>query len=145
MLGLVAQHNLQLDVMIAGIDASGGHLFVISHPGNLLPMDTVGSTAIGSGGLHANVRLALAQQAKTVNLVQTIHNVYEAKIASEAAPGVGKSTDMAVINGKGVTFIKEEVYEVLTSIHKERPALSAEDLKALSSVCKEYDDAPAKP
>ena len=137
-LGMIAQHNLQLDVMIAGLDATGGHLFVVTHPGTALPMDTVGSAAIGSGGMHASIRLSLAHQAKEISLSETIHNVYEAKIASEGAPGVGKFTNIAVLNGKGVTFIKKSVFEVLAGIHKERPALSDEDVTKLNASCEEY-------
>lgn len=142
-LGMIAQHNFQLDVMLAGLDATGAHLFVVTHPGTALPMDTVGSSAIGSGGMHAAIRLSLARQAKDVTLSETIHNVYEAKIASEGAPGVGKVTDMAVLNAKGVTFIKDPVFEVLAAIHKERPALSDDDVAKLNASCKEYGDEQA--
>lgn len=143
-LGMIMQHNLQLDVMIAGADAAGAHLFVVTHPGIALPMDTVGSSAIGSGGMHAAIRLSLGNQAKAVNFAETVANVYDAKIAAEGAPGVGKFTDMAVVNTKGVTFVKPELFDVLASIHKERPSLSKEDVKKLQAGCGEYDDEPNK-
>ena len=126
--------------MIAGIDATGAHLFVITHPGMALPMDTVGSSAIGSGGMHAAIRLSLAHQAKDGALQDSMRNVYEAKIASEGAPGVGKFTDIAIMNAKGITFVKESVFDVLAEIHKERPSLSADDLAKLDTACKEYRD-----
>jgi hypothetical protein len=95
--------------------------------------------------MHAAIRLTLGRQTKDINLSETIHNVYEAKISSEGAPGVGKVTDIAVLNGKGVTFVNDSVFDVLSEIHKERPALSAEDRKKLDTACKEYrDDQPTK-
>jgi Proteasome subunit len=86
LLGMIMQHNLNLDVMIAGIDEGVGHLGIVTHPGMALPMDTVGTSAIGSGGLHASVRLNLGRQTREINLSETIFAVYEAKRASEVAP-----------------------------------------------------------
>jgi hypothetical protein len=48
-LGLVSQHNLQTDLLVAGMDDSGAHVFAITHPGQLLPLATTGFGAIGSG------------------------------------------------------------------------------------------------
>jgi hypothetical protein len=61
LLGMIMQHNLGLDLMIAGIDEGVGHLGIVTHPGMAVPMDTVGTSAIGSGGLHASVRLNLGR------------------------------------------------------------------------------------
>lgn len=138
LLGMIAQHNLQLDVMIAGVDADGAHLLLVSHPGNVLPLDTVGTASIGSGGMHAAIRMSLAKQTKDGALAQALHNVYEAKLASEVAPGVGKVTDIAVINGKGTKFIDDKVMAVLQEFHKDRPELNAKDLEKLTTACKEY-------
>jgi len=62
---LIGQHNMQLDVLVAGTDDSGAHLFIASHPGLVAPADTLGFAAIGSGGLHAAIRLSLAQHTKS--------------------------------------------------------------------------------
>jgi len=135
-LGLVMQHNLQLDIMVAGIDQDGAHLFVVSHPGTLLPMDIVGANSIGSGALHASIRLSLSRQAKTLPLSETIYNVYEGKIAAEAAPGVGKVTDIAILSDTdGIKFVDSTVLEVLADIHKERPSLTPEDITKLETAC----------
>jgi hypothetical protein len=135
MLGMIAQHNLSLDVLLAGIDEGIGHLSVVAHPGMALPMDTVGTSAIGSGGLHAAIRLSLGRQARDIGLPETIFNVYEAKRASEVAPGVGKVTDIAVLNGCGVSFVDESVFKILDSIEKQKPSLSAEELEQLEKAC----------
>ena len=136
------QHNLQLEVMVAGIDDSGAHLFAITHPGILLPMQTTGFAAIGTGGTHAAVRISLGQQTPDVKLPETIYNVYEAKRASEVAPGVGQLTDMAILTTKGVTFISEQEIETMGSFHKREPGLSPDELSKLRTICKAYEDAP---
>jgi 20S proteasome alpha/beta subunit len=138
LLGLIGQHNLQLDVMIAGVDADGAHLLLVSHPGNVLSLDTVGTASIGSGGMHGAIRMSLTRPTKDRTLAQAMHNVYEAKLASEVAPGVGKATDIAVINGVGVKFMDEAVLTMLQEIHKDRPELDDTELKKLTTKCEEY-------
>jgi 20S proteasome alpha/beta subunit len=143
-LGMISQHNLNLDIILAGIDDENGHLSIITHPGTALLMDIVGFSAIGSGGMHASVRLSLGRQTKGLSIPETIFNVYEAKRASEVAPGVGRITDIAVLSGKTVKFLSEPVFEVLSKIEKERPSLQADDLKRLREVCGDAQNDPAK-
>lgn len=134
-LGLISQHNLQLEILVAGTDDSGGHLFTISHPGMLLPLETTGYGAIGSGGIHAAVRLSLGQQNKQASLVDTVYSVYEAKKAAEVAPGVGTLTDMAIIKDGKVRFVQPEMFTVLERVHKEKPLMSDSEREELKKVC----------
>lgn len=134
-LGLVSQHNLQTDLLVAGMDESGAHIFAITHPGQLLPLATTGFGSIGSGGVHAGVRMSLGQHTKEASLVDTLYNVYEAKRASEVAPGVGKLTDLAVLRDGKIYFAGPEQIEVLEKAHKEKPALSTKEQAALKEVC----------
>ncbi len=46
-LAVVMQHNMQLELIVAGTDDSGAHLFIVSHPGLVAPADTMGFAAIG--------------------------------------------------------------------------------------------------
>lgn len=132
LLAMMTQHNLQTDLLIAGADESGHHLFIVAHPGICLPMDTLGFAAIGSGGLHASVSLSLGGHTRADPLVQTLHNVYEAKKASEVAPGVGKLTDIAILKGGAISFVTKKLMAVLEKVHKDRPILSAEDQATIS-------------
>jgi 20S proteasome alpha/beta subunit len=136
--GLIMQNNLQLEIMVAGIDDAGAHLFAIQHPGVLLPMQTTGFTAIGSGGTHAAVRISLGGQAPAVKLPETIYNVYEAKRAAEVAPGVGALTDLAVLTAKGVAFLNEAQLTEMAAFHKKEPGLKPAELAKLREICKEY-------
>jgi hypothetical protein len=138
-LGMIMQHNLQLDVMLAGVDANGAHLAVVTHPGTLAPFDTVGYFATGSGGIHATVRLSIGRQNGNATLVETVHSVYQAKLAAEASQGVGKFTDIAVLNEKGVCFVKSDVFGALSAMQAEAPTPKVDDLQKLKDVCKEYE------
>jgi hypothetical protein len=134
-LGLISQHNLQLEILVAGTDDSGSHLFTVLHPGILLPLETTGYGAIGSGGVHAAVRLSLGQQNKQASLVDTVYNVYEAKKAAEVAPGVGTLTDMAIIKDGKVRFVKPAMFTVLEKVHKEKPIMTEAEQEELGRVC----------
>jgi hypothetical protein len=137
-MAMISQHNMQLDVLIAGTDDSGGHLLVATNPGQLLPVDTTGFAAIGTGGLHAAVRLSLGQHSRVASLMDAVYNVYEAKKAAEVAPGVGKLTDMAVVSGGKITFAASALFDVLEKVHKEKPSLSDSDRSELEKTCKDW-------
>lgn len=126
-LGIIMQHNMELELIIAGIDDSGAHLFITSHPGLVAPVDTMGFAAIGSGGLHAAIRMTLGQHTKSASLADAIYGVYEAKKASEVAPGVGKLTDMAVVRNGQIRFADPQLFAKLDSVRKERPTLTDEE------------------
>lgn len=136
-LGTLVQHNLNTEILVAGIDDAGAHVFAITHPGQLLPLGTTGFGTVGSGGIHAGVRMSMAQHTRSASLVETVYNVYEAKRASEVAPGVGKLTDMAIIRNGKICFCSNGLLEALNSAHREKPALSNEELEKLRKVCDE--------
>jgi 20S proteasome alpha/beta subunit len=133
LLGMISQHNLGLDAIIAGVDDEHAHLAVVTHPGTAVTLDLVGFSAIGSGGMHALVRLSLGRQRKELSIPETVFNVYEAKKASEVAPGVGKVTDIAVLKGKTVKFLNDDVFKILDAIDREKPPLAQDDLTNLSN------------
>jgi hypothetical protein len=134
---------MQLDVLVAGFDDQEAHLFAITNPGISLPINTIGSTAIGSGGLHANVRLSLGRHTRIVSFSDTVYSVYGAKVAAEVAPGVGKMTDMAVVRRTGTKFFDEEAFKILESISQDRPTLGTEEVDRLAKLCGGYTDEPA--
>ena len=134
-LGLITQHNLQLDLLVAGLDDSGSHLSVITHPGVSMPMDTTGFAAIGAGGLHAAVRISLDKHTKKAPLVEALYSVFEAKKAAEVAPGVGNLTDMAIISNGRICTVDGSLFKTLESMHTEKPALSEENRASLQGAC----------
>jgi hypothetical protein len=135
LLAMVMQHNLQTEALVAGVDELGAHLFAVTHPGVLLPLETTGYGAVGSGGLHAAVRLSLGQHNKIAPLTDTVYNIYEAKKAAEVAPGVGKLTDLAIIRGGKVCFADRSLFDVLEKVHKEKPTLTLQEQEELKKVC----------
>ncbi len=129
--GLLAQHNLNTDILVAGSDDTGHHLFIVTHPGVCLHMNTLGYAAIGSGGMHAGISLALNKHTVSGSLGAAMYRVYEAKTAAEVSPGVGKLTDMAVIRGGKVAFVTQQTLRALAKVHKDHPDISGEEEKSI--------------
>lgn len=129
--GLLAQHNLQTDMLVAGADESGHHLFTITHPGLCYHMNTLGYASIGSGALHAGISLALNGHTVTDSLGKALYHVYEAKKAAEVSPGVGKLTDIAILAAGKISFVTPKTFKALDQVHKEHPDLSGEEQKAI--------------
>ena len=109
LVAIMANFNLMSDIIVAGIDSGGARLAVVGHPGTTAWLDKLGHAAIGSGGIHANMRLALGAQTSQASLVETLYRVYEAKKASEVAPGVGSATDIAIVDETRATECGPEI------------------------------------
>lgn len=71
-----------------------------------------------------------------------MYNVYEAKRASEVAPGVGRLTDMAILREGKVFVVETELLEALDKAHKEKPGLNSEELDKLRKACDECTKQP---
>jgi 20S proteasome alpha/beta subunit len=131
-IGMVSQHNLQTDIMVAGADDTGHHLFIVTHPGVRHHLNTLGFATIGSGALHAAVSLALNRHTASDKLAKAIYRVFEAKKAAEVSPGVGKLTDMAIIKDGQIDFVTPKTFAALAKVHKEHPDLSADEEKGIT-------------
>jgi hypothetical protein len=100
----------------------------------------MGFGAIGSGGLHAAIRLALGQHTRTASLPETVFSVYQAKKAADVAPGVGKLTDLALIKEGNARFAAKELLDILERSSNERSdlKLNNEQSQALQKACDEH-------
>lgn len=89
--------------LVAGVDASGAHIFVI-YDGVPMQADSVGFAAIGIGGRHAESQMMIAQYAPSMDASAAMMLVHLAKSRAEVAPGVGPDTDMFVIGPELGTY-----------------------------------------
>jgi 20S proteasome alpha/beta subunit len=86
----------QIETIIAGVDASGPHIYTITNHG-ITCNDAAGFAAIGVGYWHANSQFMFAEHAPSKPFPQTLLLAYAAKRRAEVAPGVGEATDMFMI------------------------------------------------
>ncbi len=96
----LATYDYGLEVLVAGVDSDGAHIYKIDNPGTAECFDTIGYHAIGSGEPHAIYSLVDAGHTHAATLQQTMWSVFEAKKLAERAPGVGVAGDFAVV-GQG--------------------------------------------
>lgn len=116
---MVHRGNLGIDLIIAGVDQYGAHIFGVSDPGIVSPYDRIGYHAIGSGLNHALLCLIGTGQNWLTSINQTVFNVYRAKRQAELAPGVGQSIDMRVITSEVSRSVTDEEYLHLKTILEE--------------------------
>ena len=121
------QFNLNVDLIVTGIDPTGSYLYYIGHPGGVINFGKIGYNAIGSGATHSAIRFALGLQHPKSSLAETLFSVYSAKNSSEVAPGVGHETEMAVISSDNVWPLPRKMLDQLNgSLKKEELAPKAE-------------------
>jgi len=110
------QFNLNAEIIVAGIDDGGTHIYLVSHPGQVIPFDKIGYGITGSGATHASIKLALELHHPKSSLPETLLAVYGAKLAAEVAPGVGKETEMYVVSSTETWQVPGELITSLKGI-----------------------------
>ena len=116
------QHDLSVQLLVAGADNSAAHLFLVNNPGVCQNMDKLGYATIGSGYMHALIWLQLARQTRQTDVLTTLLDVYSAKRVAEVAPGVGKETDMAIIDEEGTWFCTTPIVDELSIRYEQMDA-----------------------
>ncbi len=116
----IETEKLGLELLVAGVDVSGGHIHYIRDPGTSDCFDAVGFCAIGSGEHHAELSFVRSEYSPRLSLNQAVFLAYQAKRDAEMAPGVGSHyTDIAVIDKSGVIhFMKDSVLSALGEAYK---------------------------
>lgn len=118
---MVEDYKFELEIMVGGVDNKGGHLYVVFSPGRLEPFDRVGYLSIGSGSPHVESTFILNGFSQNWKLGKALYIVYEGKRLAEKAPGVGKKTDIAIIDrDNGITLVPESTIKYLSKIFDEK-------------------------
>lgn len=132
--GEMANFQYDLVILVAGVDEEGAHLFTVHNPGISNYHNRLGYCSIGIGDLHSSISLISSNFSPHTKLIHGIFNTYKAKRAAEVAPGVGRATDMAVIDSKGIKTLTEGDIKKLEEVYQEtnRPQNLDELLKNLT-------------
>lgn len=113
--------KLDAAAIIAGIDATGPHLFVVDDPGVVDCADSVAFTSIGSGKSHADSYFMLAHHTRNTPFSKALLDTYVAKKRSEVSPTVGTTaTDLFYIGPTGFwPFNDAKVYAEMERIRED--------------------------
>jgi len=88
-----------LEVIIAGVDQTGAHIFTIVDPGVPACHDAFAFCAIGTGAYHARSQYMFLNYTKVWSWNDCVYATYAAKRRAETAPGVGRETVIVVVGG----------------------------------------------
>jgi hypothetical protein len=122
----IDEMRIELEVLVCGVDSLGGHIYYIRdvpigmRMGMIDCLDSLGYMAIGSGSPHAVTTFITSSCTPYLSLKQALCIVYEAKKAAEVAPGVGKDTDIRIIDRKGTLEIAKSTIETLETIYNRK-------------------------
>lgn len=109
---------LNLELIVAGVDSSGGHIYYVCDPGTSDCFDGVGFCAIGSGEHHAELTFIRSNFSPGLPLNQAVFLAYQAKRDAEMAPGVGaRYTDIGIIDENGLHFVSDKVLAELNQAY----------------------------
>jgi 20S proteasome alpha/beta subunit len=126
----MTQFNLGVELLLAGLDPTGAHIYSIVNPGPPeFAHDVIGYAAIGSGTIHALQSLIGFGHCATAGYHETVFRAYAAKRRAEVAPGVGRDTDMAVISDAGIHRLTEEELGQLQEMYEAFEASTSKDLE----------------
>jgi 20S proteasome alpha/beta subunit len=109
---------LDLQVLVAGVEENGAHVYCIEDPCRFTAYDARGYHAIGIGASHALTSLKVQGYDKDSNLSKALMRTYEAKKIAERAPGVGKETNLMILPGGNMA--KAEHIKVFDELYQQK-------------------------
>jgi 20S proteasome alpha/beta subunit len=128
----IRSYDFDLDIIVAGVDREGAHIFAIYNPGTFECFDAIGYHAIGSGLRHATFNLIERGHSHTAKLCEAMWAVFEGKKKAERAPGVGKESDFAVVENGAVWYFDKATTGALEGLYEEE---EGNKIKGSSALC----------
>lgn len=126
----LAQFDLGVELLLAGVDDTGAHIHTVHNPGGLdRNHDPITYAAIGSGAIHVLPSMAGFAHGGTASYPETLFRVYASKRRAEVAPGVGGDTELAVVTRSGVQRLTSADLERLSSLYDKFTSKTNTELK----------------
>lgn len=125
----LASYYVDSTAIIAGIDETGGHLYLVGNPGIAACYDTPYFVATGAGEALATTQFMVARFDKTWDFAKTLWLTFSAKARAEVAGGVGRQTDLVIVAPGGQIIPlpdsqKEILYSLFDQVRAEESAAS---------------------
>ena len=135
-------YELGLHIVIAGVDGSGGHLYMVADPGTAECFDALGFVTIGSGSRHADAAFIAHSYAKDFSIGEAAFVAFEARRRAEAAPGVGSRLTDLIYIGQEIVPFDEELTEKFKSAYETLRQREDESRSTWRMVMRPAADAP---
>lgn len=137
----IGNYNMDVAIIVAGVDQDGPHIFQIQNPGVISTHDAIGYCCIGSGAQHATFSLIESQYSPTFTEARSIHSILQAKKRAQYDPGVGILTDVVLINDTYVKLDESKVKAIDLSYESSAGAIAGEKEKCAETIMKAIYDA----
>lgn len=133
----IIEFKLETGILLIGFDNGNANITEINEE-KMDDFREMNFHAIGSGNIQAANTLLFQKHDKRDPLLATLYNVYKAKRNAEVLQGVGKETELLVLNKDGCKKVDENSTKILEEIYKEElkfgkthPKLSKINIKEL--------------
>ncbi len=132
------QHcTLDCETIIAGKDASGLHIYVVSDPGEPVCADAIAFASIGSGKHHAEAQFMLARHTRHTLFHTALFHTYAAKKKAEVSPTVGSLfTDLFYIGVDGFNHMPPDIAGEIDNIWRRYSKRDVESLEQAEAEAK---------
>jgi 20S proteasome alpha/beta subunit len=124
----IRNFRYRVEILIAGVDISGAHIYSVEDPGVTYCFDGLGYATIGSGERHAFNSIVDNHYNINLGIKQTVYLIYEAKKRAEHAPGVGQAVEIAIVTRNGITQLDESQKSQLEKIYIQKTAPKLKDI-----------------
>jgi hypothetical protein len=112
----VAEFRLQTQVLLIGFDNSLAQISNIEENG-VVDLRLMNFHAIGSGASQAVNTLLFQKHSKNDPVLTAVYNVYKAKKNAEVSEGVGKETEILILNEDGIKQLTNNDIDILNNIY----------------------------
>ena len=114
-----SEFSLQTNILLCGFDNVGkAQITEIDEKGHSDFRD-IHFHAIGSGSTQALNTMLFQKHSKNHDVKSTIYSVYKAKRNAEVANGVGKETEVMILNIDSLNSLSQDKIEILGKIYEE--------------------------
>jgi 20S proteasome alpha/beta subunit len=125
--------------LIAGIDSTGGHIFMVDNPGVCTSFDVPGFACIGSGEPLARTQFMVHGYNRFWPIAPAIWMTFDAKARAQKAGGVGRETDLHIIRRGGrIDLASDDDKALLYKLFEETMAKETEAARQASEKINEH-------
>lgn len=116
----IRKYDVGLTLLLIGLDDQGGHIIHVANPGIWRSYDNLGFLCLGMGDRHADNVFAWYKYTPSIPLGDAVYIAFEAKKKAETAGGVGRATDMIIIDKTGIKMVEQQTTTELEEVYCER-------------------------
>jgi hypothetical protein len=107
------------EAIVVAADDAATHLYLVDSDSKVTCQDDVGFVAIGIGAWHAKSLLMQAKYYNLTNFAAALSLAFAAKRRAEIAPGVGRATDMFIVNKTGWSPVGADLKSAVEDSHED--------------------------